>query len=392
MTVRPRWLRANARTAMAVGVVAMAASSLVVPAQTAGASGRFSRAAASAVANAKAQLAAYSTPPKFVAPNAPFSVAKLKGKTVAIVTITETAEALVRNIDGVKAAASAAGVKVTVSNARTTPSLMTQGVQQAVAAHVGAILLVGIPSAFVLNAVKAAHAAGIPVVTCDDYQPTAKVVGQGSGTKYVYADADSSEYLEGQLAADSAIVHWNGKVNAAIVNSEGLTQGPPVIQGFKKVLNSCGTCHILATENVEIETWGTKLAPLVGSVIKQFPSLNTLLPIFNDMEGLLVPAVKTDGATGKVIVVSTGASNTVSLVPAYPQVMTGYVGDNDYWNGWQALNQAMRGMLKLPPGNPTGAPPRYVTPAVVKAKGTTANVLFGSAYIQGYKKTWELTK
>jgi ribose transport system substrate-binding protein len=384
-----RILRPRSGVAVIVCALVGALATVSVPAQAAV---RHDDGASSAVSKASAQIAKYSGPPKFVAPNARFSVKKLKGKTVAIVTITETAEALVRNIDGIKAGAKAAGVKVTLTNARTTPSLMTQGVQEAVRAHAGAIILVGIPAAFVLNAVKLAHTSGIPVVTCDDYQPTQHAVGQGSGSKLVYADADSSEYLEGELAADSAIIHWKGRVNAVIVNSEGLTQGPPVIQGFKKVLDSCATCHILATENVEIETWATKLNPLVGSLMKQYSNLNTLLPIFNDMEGLLVPAVKADGGTGKVIVVSTGASNTVSLVPAYPQVMVGYVGDNDYWNGWQALNQAMRGMLKLHPGNPTGAPPRFVTPKVVSSEGTAANALFGSSYIQGFKKLWELGK
>jgi ribose transport system substrate-binding protein len=359
------------------------------PATTQAAAGHKPLSRTAAIAAAKAQLANYAGVPSFTPPNPPFSVKSLKGKTVAVVTITETSPALVHNIDGVMAAAKAVGLNVTLSNAKTTPSQMTQGLQEAVSHHVTAIILVGIPANFVLSSVKMANAAGIPIVTLDDYQPQPKAKGQGGGP-YIYADADTSLYLAGQLSADAAIVHWKGNVNAVLVNSAGLTQTPAVLQGFRKILGNCASCHVLATDNVEIETWFTHLVPLVGSVLKRYPNVNTLMPVFNAMAGLMTPAVKSDGGTGKVIVQSTGTTDYVSLVPAYPSILSGYVGNNDYWNGWLAVNQAMRGILKLAPGNPVGAPPRLVTPAIVKAQGTSADALFGSNYRSGFEKLWEL--
>ncbi|MGP3968319.1 hypothetical protein [Streptomyces sp. 6N223] len=51
------------------------------------------------------------------------------------------------------------------------------------------------------------------------------------------------------------------------------------------------------------------------------------------------------------------------------------------------LNQAMRGMLRLEPGNPV-APTRFVTPALVKQAGTSQQALYGTACQSGFKKQW----
>lgn len=372
------------------GLVAMASSPASAQASRHGK-------ASSVVSKAEKQLAKYEKVPKFVAPNKPFSVAKLKGKTIGVVSITTTAPAIAQNTNAIKAAAHAAGLNVTVTNARTTPGLMTQGIQHAISQHDGAIILVGIPAGFVLSAVKHAKSAGIPVVTMDDYQPTMNAKGQSTvpkTTKYDYADADATLYLQGQLAADAAIVHWNGHVNVVLVNSAGLTQGPSILRGYMHVLHKCKTCHILATKNVEIPTWFTKLSPLVGSLVKDYPTMNTIMPIFNDMVSLMVPAVKSDGEAGKVIVIGTGGG-VVTLVPAYPTVWVDFVGSSNFWTGWEAVNQAMRGMLKLPPGNPIGGRPRVVPPQTASAEPTSGkkdSALFGLAYTNDFKKLWGLKK
>lgn len=351
----------------------------------------------SAVARATAQIKKYEKVPKFVPPNKPFSISKLKGKTIGVVSITTTAPAIAQDTDSIKAAGKAAGVNVTVTNARTTPGLMTQGIQHAISQHDGAIILVGIPANFVLSGVKQAAKAGIPVVTVDDYQPTPNAKGQStvpSTTRYDYGDADATLFLQGQLAADAAIVHWQGNVNAVIVNSAGLTQGPSIIRGYLSVLHKCSTCHILATTNVEIATWFTKLAPLAGSLVKNYPTVNTIMPIFNDMVALMVPAVKSDGYSGKVIVEAVGGG-IVTLVPAYPTIWVDFVGSSNFWTGWAAVNQALRAMLKLPPANPIGGRPRVVTPQLAGAEssaGKKDSALFGLSYVRQFQKLWKVKK
>jgi ABC-type sugar transport system substrate-binding protein len=369
----------------------------VTSSSTAGAQSSRHNRAASAVSKAEKQIAKYEQVPRFVAPDKPFSVKKLKGKTIGVVSITTTAPAIAQDTDSIKAAGKAAGVNVTVTNAKTTPGLMTQGIQHAISQHDGAIILVGIPANFVLSGVKQASKAGIPVVTMDDYQPVPSAKGQSTvpkTTRYDYGDADATLFLQGQLAADAAVVHWQGKVNAVIVNSAGLTQGPSIIKGYLNVLHKCSTCHILATTNVEIPTWFTKLAPLAGSLVKQYPTMNTIMPIFNDMVSLMVPAVKTDGDAGKVIVEGVGGG-IITLVPAYPTIWVDFVGSSNFWTGWAATNQALRAMLKLKPANPIGGRPRVVTPQTAGAEPTAGKkdgALFGLSYTRDFKKLWKVSK
>lgn len=384
-------------TVCSLATVSMSLVGLAVTSSaTAGAQSARHDGASSAVSRAEKQINGYEKVPKFVAPDKPFSIKKLKGRTIGVVSITTTAPAIAQNTDSIKAAGKAAGVNVTVTNAKTTPGLMTQGIQHAISQHDGAIILVGIPANFVLSGVKQASKAGIPVITMDDYQPTPNAKGQSTvpkTTKYDYGDADATLFLQGQLAADVAIVHWKGEVNAVIVNSAGLTQGPSIIRGYLSVLHKCSTCHIVARTNVEIATWFTKLAPLVGSLVKDYPTVNTIMPIFNDMVSLMVPAVKTDGYAGKVIVEGTGGG-IVTLVPAYPTIWVKFVGSSNFWTGWAATNQALRAMLKLKPANPIGGRPRVVSPQAAGAEsaaGRKDSALFGLAYARDFKKLWKLT-
>ena len=53
------------------------------------------------------------------------------------------------------------------------------------------------------------------------------------------------------------------------------------------------------------------------------------------------------------------------------------------------VNQVMRGMLGLEPGDPV-VPTRYLTADVVKESGTDQTDIFGDAYVDGFKTLWGL--
>ena len=100
-----------------LAAVSMSLVGLAMTSSTAGAQSSRHDGASSAVSKAKKQIAKYEKVPKFVAPDKPFSISKLKGKTIGVVSITTTAPAIAQDTDSIKAAGAAAGVKVTVTNA-----------------------------------------------------------------------------------------------------------------------------------------------------------------------------------------------------------------------------------------------------------------------------------
>ena len=375
------------RIPLAMAAAAVVAAGCSAGAGTAQASSKSAGSTSKAVKAAQKELDKYKGVPKFVRPNAPFKASSLKGKTVALIGINLTTPALTFAIQGAEKAAKAVGINTTVFDGKNEPSLWTEGIQQAISAHDGAIALFGVPVGAVGSQLQAAKAAGIPVVNVENNEPSTSAPGQGAGSD-IYASASEDMNLEGRLAADAAIVQTKGHAKAIIMNTPGLTPGPPIVSGFKSVLRSCSGCSVVTQTTIQIQTWATGLGPQTTSTLRANPSANVILPIFDTMALFIVPAVQAANDSGKVTVQSTsGFPAATAMMLKYPKVLTGLAGQSDYWSGWLAMNQAMRGMLKLKPGNPV-VPTRYVTPAVAKKHGTSEAALYGNSYEKGFKKLW----
>lgn len=343
--------------------------------------------AAKDVKQAASLLNKYRAIPKFVPPNASFKASALKGKTVALVAINLTTPALLFAIDGTKKAAAAVGIHTTVFDGKNEPSLMTEGLQQAIGQHVGAIALFGVPVGLVTSQLQSANKAGIPIVNVENNQPDAKAQGQGAGP-HIYASASENMNLEAQLAASSSVVQTKGHAKAIIMDTPQLTPAPPIVKGFKQALSRCSDCSVVTTTQTQIQDWSTGLASQTTSTLRAYPQANVILPIFDTMALFVVPAVQSSGAGNRVTVQSTsGFPAAARMMLKFPHILTGLAGQNDYWSGWLALNQMMRGMLKLKPGNPV-VPSRFVTPSVVRKSGTGEGALYGNSYIKGFKKLW----
>jgi ribose transport system substrate-binding protein len=340
------------------------------------------------VAAAEKALSKYEKMPKFVPPNPPFNVSPLKGKTVELIGINLTTPALNYAIAGAQQAAKVVGIHTTVFDGKNDPSLWTEGIQQGISSHVSAIGLYGVPTGLVESQLKAAAAAGIPVVNVENNQPNAAAKGQGAGPN-VYAAASESFALESTLAADAAIIQTKGHAKAVIMNTPTITPSPSIVAGYEATLKKCPGCSVVKKTTIQIATWATGLGPQTTSTLQANPGANVILPLFDTMALFIVPAVVGANDTGKVTVQSTsGFPSAASLMAKFPKVLTGLVGQSDYWSGWLSLNQMMRGMSHLKPGNPV-VPARYITPALVKKLGTSEAALYGNSFVKGFEKLWK---
>jgi ribose transport system substrate-binding protein len=338
---------------------------------------------------AQADLQAHTALPTFTAPNEAFDITKVKGKTIAIVAVDQTTPSLVYVAQGVQEAAKAAGLKTTLFDAKDNPSDMTAGVAQAIAAHAGAIVLDGIPVALVTKQLADAAAAKIPIVNADNNQPDPSAPGQGAGEN-IFATAAPDFTLQGKLAAEAAIVKTGGNVKAVLVNTEGITPAPAVMNGFTQGLQPCSTCKVLDTKSVQLQDWSTGLTTLTTSALSANADANILLPIYVTMAVFMLPAVQQAGSSGKVSIFSTSGPPDAAKVLSGNATLGGLAGNSEFETGWLAVNQSMRGMLGLQPGTPT-VPSRYITADTVKQAGTSEQVLYGDAYEAGYKQLWGLS-
>lgn len=339
-----------------------------------------------AVKAARAELARYSGTPGFTAPNKPFDVAKLKGRSIAVVAYDQTTPALVNVTAGIEQAAKAAGLTTSLFDAKHTPSMMTAGVRQAVTQRAGAIILNGVPANLVSAQLKEAAAAGIPVISAASNQPDAGRPGQGAGPN-VYATSAQDMMLQGRLAANAAIVDKGGKVKAILMDAPGIDLSAPIMQGFAASLKKCADCEIVTKTDTQPQDWATGLGSQATSALSTHPDANAILPILGTMSLFVVPAVQRANAADRVTVYSTSGSDAATKTMKNGTLLAGVAGQSEYHLGWLSVNQAMRGMLRLEPGNPV-VPTRFVTPALVKKVGTSQQAVYGTAYESGFKKLW----
>lgn len=341
------------------------------------------------VSQARAEIAKYTGIPAFTPPGSPIVASKLKGKTVMVVQDNTVADALVQITKGIQAAGQLLGINVLTYNGQNIISTIEQGVQQGINQKVDAIMLVGIATSLVPSSVAAADAAKIPVISVLPSQPDLTAPGQGYGNG-IFGGSGPSYTELGRLMADTAIVDSNGgPINSAAIdfNNPGELA---VIGGIKSVFSSCPSCKILSTQDIEPQNWATKITGATSALILANPNLNYIFPTADTMAIFAVPGVSQSGAAGKVSVVTEdGDSGVLSLIQK-GTVLAADPGYSTPWIGWEAMDQALRAMSGMQPGNPV-VPIRYLDKSNLTGVDVTSlSTLYGNAYIAGYKKLWGL--
>lgn len=374
--------------AAACGSSSSSASTTTSAAATKSTSGKTS--SSSLVSAASAEIARYTSMPTFTAPGPAVDAAKLKGKTIMVVEHDTVADALVEITKGLQSAGKVLGITVDTFNGQGTVSTIEQGIQQGINQKVGAIILVGVATSLVPSSVAAANAAKIPVIGVITGQPDTSLPGQGFGSGLFAASGPSYKEL-GRLVADTAIVGTKGgNVNAGLLVFNNPIS-PAVVSGIKSVFAGCSSCKIVASQDVEPPSWPTKTAGIVSSMILANPNLNYIMPVADTIGIFATSGVSQAGATGKVSVVSDDGSSpgTLGLVQKGP-IFTADPGYSAPWAGWEAMDQALRAMSGMKPGNPI-VPIRYLDKSNLSGVNlkNLANV-FGNAYEAGYKKLWGL--
>lgn len=342
------------------------------------------------VSQAKSEIAKYMGIPPFTPPGPSIETSKLRGKTIMVVDDNTVADALVQITKGIQAAGQLLGINVQTYNGQNIISSIEQGVQQGINQKVDAIMLVGIATSLVPSSVAAADAAKIPVISVLPSQPDLTAPGQGYGSGIFGGSGPS--YIElGRLMADTAIVDSNGgPVNSAAIdfNNPGELA---VISGIKSVFSKCSNCKILTTQDIEPQNWATKISGATSSLVLANPGLNYIFPTADTMAIFAAPGVSQAGATGKVSVVTEDGDSPVLSLIQKGAVVAADPGYSTPWIGWEAMDQALRAMSGMKPGNPV-IPIRYFDKSNLSGVDVTSlSTLYGDAYVAGFKKLWGLS-
>ncbi len=341
------------------------------------------------VKQARAAIKSYSKVPKFVPPGPRIDTAKLKGKTVMVVSFDQADPALAAISQAIQEAGHVAGIHVEVLDGHTTPTAVDQDLQQAANQHVAAVILDGVATNFIPTGLRVLKVAHIPVVGAIDGQPTRNVKGQGGGTM-LFGEASGTYAEDGRLMADTAIVTAGKAPIRAVEETFDNPVATAAMHGLNSVLKSCKRCKVTTVQTITPGQWSTKVAPTTAAAINATPNVNYVFAIVDSMAIYATSGVNSANKSASVKVVSSDGSGSgpLSLVKSGGPFIAD-PGFSDSWVGWLALDQAMRAMSGMKPGNPV-VPVRYLAKSNLKkiSNLNSQATLFGVAYVKGFERLW----
>jgi ribose transport system substrate-binding protein len=393
-TPRPARLRLVVGAAAAsLALVASACSNATEATDVTNAGGSASAGTDAYVAEMQQLIDAHRGQPEWKDPGPALDASKLAGKTIAVVAIDLRVPALAEIVQYVKESAGKAGMKVTVFDAKSTASLMQQGMQQAINNGADAIISDGLVIQLIANQIKAAKDKGIPTIDVINTPPKEGVPGQGSDPN-IFGNMAPDSKLAGQLIAATAIVRSGGKAKVGILNTSELTVAPTEIGAMKETLAKCSACKIVDEQDVALADWSTKIQPTTATMVRSHPDMNFVLTLYDAMGLFATPGVQQAGGTGKVSIASVDGTAAALALVKKGDIFVSDTAKDTAWAAWGAVDQAMRGMLEMEPANPV-LPLRYIDTGDLKDVDTTSTqtvsaALFGDDFRTGYLKLWGL--
>lgn len=322
-------------TACALVLAACSSASTTTSPKTSPSSGVLSQ---TKIASLKTVLAKAEQVPTWRAPGPPVSASVMKGASILAMPINSEIGHCSNAATDIATIGSQLGAHVTVFSNSGQPSQWVTGIEDAIAAHDSAIvLLCGIIPGAVAPQLQAAERAGIKVVD-DEYDET---------SNYKYLDAESAIDTAGGMRddVDQALVNLHGKpLHALVVSTNSIVMGPAARAAVASQMHSLcpSTCSVVSNLVVPIQDWATQVESDVGSALVANPQINAVIIAFDGMVQFALPAVEHAHRPGLKIY-TWGASKSVEKLMAQPgSLIAADPGSDPDWSAYAAMDQVIR--------------------------------------------------
>jgi ribose transport system substrate-binding protein len=338
------------------------------------------------VAAATAELAKFTAVPTFTAPGPKIDISSLKGKTIYSIE-QSSSNPFVAAADASEAKiAKSYGIDFVDYSTQGTPAEWIRGIDAAIDAKAGAILLNALDPRLVAPQVAAAKAAGIPVVSEQFFD-----LDQTSEVPATLAATRSDDFTEAaKLLADEAIKDTKGSADVIVIeNSEQLSTLAMLKSMKAEFAANCTDCKVKYI-NVPSADWATRIQSEVQSSLVSDPNINYVIPIYDPMTQFVVPAITAASKTNTVhIATFNGTPAALTMLEQGPSVKMD-IGENLQWLAYANLDEAFRAMLGKPSVADEHTALRVFTSSNVKDTGTPPafNTGFGDSYVSGYAQLW----
>lgn len=299
------------------------------------------------VTQAAATVAKYEKPSSFKPVGGPISgvKAKLAGKTVYYIPISQQVPIFPIIEAGLKQALSKVGAKLHVCDAGATPSGASSCISQAIADRAGAVITDSIPYGFAAQGFDHLEAHKIPILLADE--PSAGPHGPVAGNDKL-AFLETNQTLVMSLSADWIIAHSHGKANVLVIE---ITDSPLTIQAithgalaqFKSKCPGC-TVNVVTESTANLQNLGS----LVSSALLKDPSTNYVFSEFDTDVQPAVGGVVASNFSSKVEGVSSmGILGSMQMLKS-GDFLNEDTGSDGILDGWEYADQVFRMLLKKP--------------------------------------------
>lgn len=234
-------------------------------------------------------------------------------------------------------------------------------------------------------AITQAAAAGIPVVAYGATQDEAKA-GDLKIAGYVF----DTWALDGEIAADQAVVQHDGKPFQAIAITSNEVPTTAIMQGALKaeLAKTCPKCTVTDVD-VPVVDWTSKIPSAVTSALLRNKDASVLFPTYSSMLPPMLQGIQAAHRTGKVksYLAFGGGTSPVKLQTVEPgkSVIQSDIGGYAPWWGYLLFLQTARVLshMKPVPIDKALVPSRAVTPQNAVDVLTTGG--FGTDFVNGFR-------
>ena len=347
----------------------------------------------SAGATAKAALAEQGKPLTTVADaGKAFNAKALAGKTVYYIPLVLKADYFQTINTLLKSIFAKTGVNLQSCDANANPSGIASCLDQAVAAHAGAILTDYIPYELAPTSFSTVQKAGIPVYIGGESAPA----GVTATPTLRFATPDAYQFATMRGIMNAAIADSNGKGHILFLS----THDDPAVKRAGEyaqtyVATACPQCT-LTTKVVTISQIQT-LPSLVSSELIKDPSITYVIPQYDSYLAPAITGIQSAGKTSTIKLAS--ANSSLANLPAVktnPQVMAA-VGHDTAYSAWSMADAALRLLAGQIPPDSYPVPVRAFTKDNVSnldltTAGEASGKWFGdaAAYQASFTKLWGL--
>jgi ribose transport system substrate-binding protein len=248
-------------------------------------------------------------PSKLKMAGEPFDASKARGKTLFYLNTDDSIPITTTWRDVAEQALERYGVKIVNYDGKGSASEYNKAMRQAIASGADAIFNMAINPPLVQQQIKAAAAAGIPVVTGADGLPDVRdtktyVEGLTAGVSYDYNQV--GRVLAQWFASDS-----EGEGKALFISNDDQPSSSYVVSGFESAVDEfCPNCEV-TVKDVPAAQVTTSLPTLVRTALQRDPEIDYVIPGYDFNVPVIESALRQGNLTDRVKI---GSWNAVPAV------------------------------------------------------------------------------